>query len=270
MNAFRWGVLVVALSAVLFLAIAPAQGQAQGPGDAPVKKAEFEARMAKIEKMILALQKIGAPAADAPAANHATAPTEPTRADPPPAGSVTQEEFNALKKDVEAVKDTVNWDSKVLHTQVGQKLADGRGAPKIWGNMASPEFREELQKAVNASMNTMGTLHVVSYMSTPYWLRVNGQPYLIPAGSERKIAVPTGTVTTELVGYEAPKHLSITPPTYWQDLILAPQEPRYMSVRMGADNWEAAAPSPAPVPPAPAAAANVTGLVAARQPCDCR
>ncbi|HIA18773.1 MAG TPA: hypothetical protein EYN70_05030 [Planctomycetaceae bacterium] len=86
----------------------------------------------------------------------------------------------------------------------------------------SPSFSKEMKDVVNKSIRTHGTLLIENKMNLAQSLRVNGQDYRIPAKSKLNVPVPVGTVTTELVGYEAPKHLTVSPPTYLQRVVISP------------------------------------------------
>jgi hypothetical protein len=109
---------------------------------------------------------------------------------------------------------------------------DGIYTPAIKSIMDnSPSFSKEMKDVVNKSIRTHGTLLIENKMNLAQSLRVNGQDYRIPAKSKLNVPVPVGTVTTELVGYEAPKHLTVSPPTYFQRVVISPgkRAPVYVS-----------------------------------------
>jgi hypothetical protein len=172
-------------------------------GDEPVTKGEFNASIGRLTTAIEKLQ------------------TDLTGKHP-----ITREEFNALR-------DIVMENETILRKEVGQAYAGGAKpvyGPNLRTLMDNPDGRKTLAGAVNDSMPRTGTLHVRNRMASSQVLRVNGNSYQIAALSSLDVSVPTGTVTTELVGYEAPKLAAITPPTYEQEVVIAPTERRYMPI----------------------------------------
>ena len=139
--------------------------------------------------------------------------------------------------------------------QVGQELGtmlrqvveqDGAGNAyvNIRSNMQQPQFREQMRTAVNESISDVGTLRVENQTGTTERLRVNGQDYYLAPFENRDITVPVGTVTTELVGYEAPKHLAVGAPRYRQRLVIRPTP---AVVRRPVQEMDVVYGSPAPV-----------------------
>ncbi|MFZ5829202.1 MAG: hypothetical protein ACOY3P_03905 [Planctomycetota bacterium] len=104
---------------------------------------------------------------------------------------------------------------------------DSSGTPYLRMNaimQQSPEGREEVARAVNSSLQRTGTLRVENGMASDQTVAINQTEYQIPANSSRDFTVPIGTVTTQLVGYEEPKHLTVAAPTYEQRLVIAPAQ----------------------------------------------
>lgn len=218
-------VLACLLSAALFLVPAGLQAQqppeppeppGSGADNDPVTQAEFNAAIArleaKIETLVLRLgdQGIGSETA-APASPTAPIPTAPI-------GPVTRSEVNELW-DFVADHDTRLRDiAKKVATPSGQQMY----ALDIRRQMQTETFREEMAEAVQSSLRREGTLRVENRMVTDQYLRVNGSQHRIPALSTLDVKVSVGTVTTELVGYEAPKHVTVCAPSYLQRLVIAP------------------------------------------------
>lgn len=115
--------------------------------------------------------------------------------------------------------------------QVARTFQDSKGnrlaVPNILANMErSPEFRAELGRAVHEVMQHWGTLLIENRTSTGQTIRVlpTGQyVYIPPWQSSGPIAVPVGTVSTALIGQEAPKNWVIGPPNYEQRIVINPR-----------------------------------------------
>lgn len=108
---------------------------------------------------------------------------------------------------------------------ISQPTADGSRVLALRSNMQrNPEFREEVQEAVNDSIRRTGTLEVQNNMDVGKYFEVNGRRWYIPARSTRSFDVPVGTLTTELVGDEPRRSLTIGPPDYFQRVEINPQQ----------------------------------------------
>lgn len=136
-------------------------------------------------------------------------------------------QLQSLKADFDRVTDTVNRqiaDQRRILEAIAQP--DSRGAPilRLRPIMAeSPDFRQEMSEAVNSSIKPQGIVRVGNEMSASHTIRVNGQNYTVGPNASIDIQVPTGTATTELVGFESPRNWSIGPPNYLQIIRIHPQ-----------------------------------------------
>lgn len=189
-------------------------------------------------------------------------PVEPPR--PPRSGPVTREEinelWNALYKNTGSIaKNEGKINANTAHLEQKQDeirkltnvVVDNRARisqiTKAVGPVGSPytldlkglmntrpAFREEMKDAVQRSLDRFGTLEVENRMGTSQLLRINQRDEWIPPYSARTFeGLPVGTLTTELVGYEAAKHLTITAPTYRQRLVIAASPRPTRSVDLG-------------------------------------
>jgi hypothetical protein len=273
MSAFRWCVL---LTFAMWMGAArpaaadgPTPADPKEPGDpTAVTKAEvreLKQQISDLQRQVNFLhEKSKTPKlAPKPAADEG----EATGGDvlPPPKSPADP----ATQADLKAVADIVT-EHAIRLGKIARRV-DGTYVPNVARAIAdSPSFRTEMQNVVHGSMKTTGMLRIRNWMSTPQAVRVNGYLFRVEAMQSLELRVPTGTVTTELVGYEAPKHLSITPPAYEQELIIAPQEARY-SVYRPVDDYAARAPAlpAAPPPAAPVAVPLYVTETPPAPPCGC-
>lgn len=126
------------------------------------------------------------------------------------------EQVNTLNDQAQQLRQIVNAISRTDSQQ--------RPILDINSSMQSQEFQRDLSGAVHSTLQREGVLEVTNQMTTPQYLRVNGQLITIPALNNVTIRVPVGTLTTELIG-EAPKNWTISPPNYKQGIIIAPRQP---------------------------------------------
>ncbi len=137
-------------------------------------------------------------------------------------GSPTQSEFNALRDRV--------YDQEVILANIAKRISQPNGPERyivdIRGNLQSPTFRNELSDAVNEVLPREGKLHIHNRMSTTQTLTVNRKDYQIAPGDRLVVTVPVGTVTTELVGFEAPRNWTIGAPTFEERIVIGPREER--------------------------------------------
>jgi len=115
---------------------------------------------------------------------------------------------------------------KLEETVNATTTRDPAGKPilNLRGLVSSREGREELASALEAPgvLRDRGTLLVENRMPTRQTLKVNARYYDVNADSTLSIDVPVGTVTTQLVGYEAPKNWTVCAPSYEQRVIIGP------------------------------------------------
>jgi hypothetical protein len=213
---------------------AAAKGQTSA---APITRAELEAlveRLDALEKslrsLIEAVQASEQPSVAAKAklvpVKPATNPPEPptgvaeaaAEVPAPAADSVTRAEFDAL--------------AQLVHEQVGalgdiaRRISEGgmdQYVLNLRSAMAVPQFRDELANAVHDVIRQRGTLRVENRSGIEHRLLINGSEHRIPALRIVEIDVPVGTLTTELVGYEAPKNWTVGPPNYQQAITITPR-----------------------------------------------
>jgi hypothetical protein len=136
-------------------------------------------------------------------------------------GLVTKKDFDAKMKEIDGKIEAVDEAYQSLSRKVGEisrDYPDGRSYPSILGNMNNESFRDEVKDAVHDVMERTGSLTVDNDTDVAQYLLVNGREERIPAGGERTISVPTGTLTTELHPYESPKTWTIAAPNYSQTI----------------------------------------------------
>jgi hypothetical protein len=88
---------------------------------------------------------------------------------------------------------------------------------------SSDQFRQEMQKAVNESIQREGQLVVDNRTSGVQFLSVNGKTERIEALTRHVFKVPVGTLTTELIGQESAKNWTVGAPGYRQEIIIRPR-----------------------------------------------
>ena len=130
-----------------------------------------------------------------------------------------ESEINLLTNNQKALQQIAQELDTVLR-QLVERGDAGDPYVSLRANMQQPEFREQLRGAVHESIDRVGTLRVENQAGTPQTLRVNDQTYQFDPFEHRDIPVPVGTVTTELIGHEAPKHLTVAPPNYFQRIVI--------------------------------------------------
>lgn len=187
-----------------------------------VSQEEFNTALSRIEERLEAITE-----ALAKVNNRQQPPQEsqqPTPAEEPkPAGQAqtpSQAEFEALRDRV--------YDQEVILANIAKRISQPNGPERyivdIRGNLQNPTFRNELSDAVNEVLPRQGTLHIRNTMDTTQTLVVNRQEYRIAPGDRLTITVPVGSVTTELVGFEAPRNWTIAPPNFEERLVIGPSD----------------------------------------------
>ena len=130
----------------------------------------------------------------------------------------------------QAVREQINqlWEHvlelETVQGQIAQEVAQADGGtllvPDIRGNMErSPQFREEVSNAVHDVLRQRGTLRIENQTGVGHTVRVvnlGRSVYIPPGGISDPIDIPVGTLSTELVGYEAPRNWNVGPPNYEQ------------------------------------------------------
>lgn len=171
-----------------------------------------------------------------------TPSVNPVVAQQPP-GYVTRAEYDAVKADLERLRGDLFAALKGLHEQgtiqrqtierqeefiagISSRDSLNNRVFSIMHTMrASPTFRQEMAQAVRESLPSEGILRVENQVNAQYSLSVNGVQYRIPPLTTLDVRVPVGTVTTELVGQEAPRYLTVGAPQYLQRLLIQPNFP---------------------------------------------
>jgi len=159
-------------------------------------------------------------------------------------GQLYQEVVNAksVLSKVPGLGDRV-YELEVVQGQIATTIQAPNGdrvsVPAILANMdRSPAFRDQMNRAVHAVMQQhQGKLLIENRTSTGQTIRVlnTGQYVYIPPGQiSAPISVPVGTVSTELVGQEAPKNWVVGPPNYEQRIVI---NPRPSSVWIGSPGY---------------------------------
>lgn len=136
------------------------------------------------------------------------------------------QEIKSLKSELDQVRSLIGQ-AGAEQQQILEMISrrDSQGRPILALNnimQESPEFKQELSDAVHSTFRQSGTLRVRNMMTTAQYLNVNGRQELIPAQSSQDFVVRVGTLTTELVGQEAPKNWTIGAPNYLQEINIEP------------------------------------------------
>ena len=170
------------------------------------------------------------------AVNHLAAVVETLRDE-----SVHKGEFEDLQNRVAVLEDKLEINLKMLTDQSARQRqilnqisrSDGNGnyAINLLGNMQQPEFRQEFEDAVHKSIRQRGTLRIKNNMAFSQNMLINNkkQIYVPPYGTI-DVDVPVGTLTTELLGHEAPKNWTITAPNYYHEIVINPRPVRHVIV----------------------------------------
>ncbi|HUT94418.1 MAG TPA: hypothetical protein VMY37_33480 [Thermoguttaceae bacterium] len=229
-------ILSILLAGPLFLpGIASAQEAASPPKEeqpgatGPVTQEQFQGLQQRVEDLGDAIKTLTEQLA---AGNQRSlvpvvpAPEEPAddRADAAPTTAVEEvrEQINQLWEHV--------LELETVQGQIAQEVAQPDGArllvPDIRGNMErSTAFRQEVSAAVHEVLRRQGTLRIENQTAVGHTIRVvntDRSVYIPPGGISAPIDVPVGTVSTELVGYEAPRNWTIGPPDYEQRITIKP------------------------------------------------
>lgn len=162
---------------------------------------------------------------------------------------ITRAEFQALQDQVKANTDLIDSvddrlasmreDNKELLAQVFEQNnqqsellaaistqgAAGNPIPNLRAIMNDSQGRQTLEGAVHEVMRRQGTVTIENRMPQGYSITLNRQPHYVASGEIKTFSgVPVGNVTTELVGYEEPKHWALTPPAYDLKIVIAPRQ----------------------------------------------
>ncbi len=110
---------------------------------------------------------------------------------------------------------------QVLDTIAG-KDSSGNDVLRLSATMAkSDEFRQDVRKAVNDSLDQEGEVIVQNRMQSYQRIKVNQTEYGIPVGETLTLKVPVGTVTAQLPGQRL-TNWTLTAPNYKQRIDIVP------------------------------------------------
>ncbi|MFW6170362.1 MAG: hypothetical protein ACODAD_07725 [Planctomycetota bacterium] len=135
----------------------------------------------------------------------------------------------------------------------------GQEVLRLSANMEkSPEFRQEMQKAVHGSLEKRGQVIIRNKMATQQRLKVNQTNHEIDAGETLTLEVPVGTLATRLPGQPL-VNWAITPPEYSQTIDIVPESETRVTRYRPTENSESArsvtsyrpVSEPPPLDPAP-------------------
>jgi len=133
----------------------------------------------------------------------------------------------------EALKDLVLQNRTILEQvaeNVSNRPGQGTYVPNIRTAMdQSEQFRKDMKDVVRKSMAQQGTLviHNKTAIGKHVRIRAAGKDttVYVPEGATHREAVPVGTVSTELLGHEAPKSWMVGPPNNAQEIDILPASP---------------------------------------------
>mgnify|MGYP001050955704 CR=1 FL=1 len=223
------------LPAALLAFSTPLMGQTQTDNDSV---AELGKRVDALEASMLTKEDLESFKSQLLAAvGAAGGPAQPAEA--PPAAKRQMAPIPAAqpedvaRMEFEALKDVVLQNRTILE-QVAQNVSgrDGQSSyvPNIWSAMEdSEQFRKSMKEAVHMSLDQQGTLVIRNKTHTGKSLRIRATgkdtTVYVPAGTEVRVPVPVGTVSTELVGHEAAKNWMLGPPNNEQEIDILPAPP---------------------------------------------
>lgn len=111
---------------------------------------------------------------------------------------------------------------QVILDAITQKDSAGNDVLRLSANMErSEEFRDDMRKAVNQSLDTQGEFSIHNRMTTPQRLLVNRTEYTLNPDEILTLKVPVGTVTARLPGQPL-TNWTVGAPTYSQKIEIVP------------------------------------------------
>jgi len=217
---------------------------------------QLTAQMATVQQELKQLKQQDSSAAQGPMVPVPGSESTPT-------GPVARREFEELKaqvdqletvvreqyagqektlKEVQVAIDTLrqqNVSQEELLAAISEYDRDGLAIPNVRAIMKSSDGREALDEAVHQVMKRQGAVVVENRLGQGYTLRVNrSESHYIGPYETKRIPVPVGTITTELVGYESPKNWSVGPPNYEQRIAIGPSPAASPVVLTPAYYWD--------------------------------
>jgi len=222
--------LVITISYWLLAGLASSMALAQSTEPAPIPRYVTQQELQTLRGEVQALKSdISALSSNvAEILNRISPPPSPDR-------HITQ-------SDLDKVANELRGDIKALEILLGQQQdetrrllddvayrSNGRAALKIRALMDNnPEFRQEITDIVQQSQSpppVYGRLIIENRMPTVQYVRVNREGFYIAKDEVREFAVPVGTVSAELVGYELPKNWYVGAPNYAERIVIRPRDP---------------------------------------------
>jgi hypothetical protein len=111
---------------------------------------------------------------------------------------------------------------QVILDAITQKDSAGNDVLRLSANMErSEEFRDDMRKAVNQSLDTQGEFSIHNRMTTPQRLLVNRTEYTLNPDEILTLKVPVGTVTARLPN-QSLTNWTVGAPTYSQKIEIVP------------------------------------------------
>ena len=231
----------------------PAYGQAQeAPEAAPAAGASglatqsdlqrLESQVGSLSEEVQTLRQILERAAE-PSTSPPLVPVQPPTDISDPATrdylETTRQSVNGLWERVQALEDRVG-ELDAVQGQIAGVIAEPDGqtlrVPNLLGNMQkSPQFRAQVSEAVHDVLAQQGILTIENQTNVWHRVRVvnSGRTYEVPPHARSEpIAVPVGTVTTELLDYEGPRNWSVGPPNYEQRIVIKPTSASIGTIRV--------------------------------------
>jgi prefoldin subunit 5 len=124
---------------------------------------------------------------------------------------------------IEQIREDLQYQRRIL-SAITEDGGNGGTIVSLRGAMESDKGRRQLADVVNQSLARKGTLRIHNTMPYEEQISVNGRSYRIQAGVTLVLSdLPVGSVTTELVGREAPRNWTIAPPTYEESIDIGPR-----------------------------------------------
>lgn len=134
-------------------------------------------------------------------------------------------QIGQLKTDLAKLKDLFSEElqkQQQILEAISRTDSSGRHVPRLSAAMqSSPEFRREMQQAVNDSLERTGTLRITNRTDRYQTIYVNRAEHGVSAGETVTLKVPVGTVATQIPGREM-KTWAVTAPTYEQSIDIVP------------------------------------------------
>ena len=258
MSARITGVCCLLTALFLFAAVgqaqeAPAPGAAEG-AEAPEGAAtsglatqsdleRLESQLGSLSQEVKTLREMILEGALEPTTTPPLVPVKPPEEISDPATrdylEATRQSINEMSERLAGLEDRVG-ELDAVQGQIAGVIAEPDGkslrVPDLLGNMQkSPQFRAQVSEAVHDVLAREGTLTIENQTDVWQKLRVanTGRSYDIPPRTTlAPITVPVGTISTELVNYEAPRNWTVGPPNCEQRIVIKPASASMSTLRV--------------------------------------